>query len=45
MRELRVYRKVVAEAVPAVAPPRKPVIQPQMIAQLPQMPASPANLY
>jgi hypothetical protein len=42
-RELRVHRKVAA-VVPAIAPPPKPIIQPQII-QSPQTPASPSDLY
>jgi hypothetical protein len=43
-RELRVHRKVLAEAAPAIAPRDKPVT-PQPAVQVPQMPASPSDLY
>ena len=44
-RELRVHRKVLAEAAPAIAPRDKPVTPQPEIIQVPQMPASPGDLY
>jgi hypothetical protein len=42
--ELRVHRKVLAEATAAVAPRDKPIAPPEII-QVPRMPASPSDLY
>jgi hypothetical protein len=44
LRELRVYRKAVAEAVPMVTPREKPVV-PQETIQAPPVSASPSKLY
>ena len=52
LRELRVYRKAMAEAVPVITPRDKPVVPPLEIPvvpqeplQVPPVPGSPADLY